>query len=199
MMKVGVFGGTFNPIHWAHLVLAECVRDEAGLDEVVFVPTARPPHKIEEPLLPGHYRLKMVNLACREQAGFIVSRHEIDDREVSYSIHTLDYLKKQYPEGTGLRFIVGMDQLEEIETWKDYQRLLEEYGLYVVGRGDSGREDLISRYEKWVIPVAMPRLEISSTAIRQRIRQGRSIRFLVPGAVERYIKEQGLYRKEPEH
>jgi nicotinate-nucleotide adenylyltransferase len=191
---IAVLGGTFNPIHWGHLILAETVRDSQGLDEVVFVPTARPPHKRVEGEIAIEHRLEMVRLALQGQAGFRISTLEAQAGRISYSIDTLDRLAQEYPEGTRIRFIVGADQLDEIESWKDYRRLLEEYGLFAVERPGSGRGAMRERLRQWVIAVPMPAIELSSTEIRKRVAQGRSIRFLTPPAVEAYICQHRLYQ-----
>ena len=191
--KVGVLGGTFNPIHWGHLVLAETVLDTAGLDELLFVPTALPPHKQVEGDISIEHRLEMVRLATEGQKGFQLSSLEADETKVSYSIDTLDRIAKQYPEDSQIRFIVGADQLDEIESWKDYRRLLDQYGLYVAKRTGSGNPSMMQRLKDCIEVVPMPRIEISSTAIRQRVADGKSIRFMVPGAVEAYIRKHQLY------
>jgi len=192
--SIAVLGGTFNPIHWGHLILAETVRDSQGLDEVVFVPTARPPHKRVEGDIAIEHRLEMVRLAIQGQAGFRISTLEAQSERISYSIDTLDRLAQEYPEGTRIRFIVGADQLDEIESWKDYRRLLEEYGLFAVERPGSGRGAILERLRRWVIAVPMPAIELSSTEIRKRVAQGRSIRFLTPPGVEAYIRQHRLYQ-----
>lgn len=192
--SIAVLGGTFNPIHWGHLILAEAVRDNQGLDEVIFVPTACPPHKRVEGEIAIEHRLAMVRLALQGLAGFRVSTLEAQSERVSYSIDTLDRLAQEYSRGTRLRFIVGADQLDEIESWKDYRRLLEDYGLFAAERPGSGRGAILERLRKWVIAVPMPGIELSSTEIRRRVAQGRSIRFLVPLAVEAYIRENRLYQ-----
>jgi len=194
-LRIGVFGGTFDPIHWGHLVLAETVRDQAGLSEVLFVPTAVPPHKEAGAALPIRHRLEMTRLAIAGQQGFRLSDIEASSDAVSYSVETLDQLAAQYPNGTALRFIAGADQLEEIETWKDYRRLLAQYGLYVVGRVGSHEERLLERHGRSVVAISMPLIEVSSTDVRRRVADGRSIRFLVPPAVEEYIARHRLYSK----
>jgi len=193
-MKIGVFGGTFNPVHWGHLVLAEAVRDQEALSEVLFVPTALPPHKPLGAMLEIQHRLEMTRLAIQGVAGFEISEIEAVPGRVSYSIDTLDQLRQAYPEGASLRFIVGADQLDEIETWKDYERLLDEYGLYVAQRVESGRDESWRRWGHCLQVVHMPLIDVSSTEIRNQVAQGRSIRFLVPPAVEQYIQQTGLYR-----
>lgn len=195
-MKIGVFGGTFDPIHWGHLILAEMVRDQEGLSEVLFVPTAVPPHKPIGQLSAIEHRLEMTRRAIGGVEGFRLSNIEADPGKVSYSVDTLDRLSEQYSNETRLCFIVGADQLDEIETWKEYRRLLEQYGLYVAHRMGAAEQALFERYRQWIVRVEMPLIEISSTDIRRRAAEGRSIRFLVPEAVERYIGRKNLYRSE---
>ena len=194
--KIGVLGGTFDPIHQGHLLLAESVRDSIGLDEVLFIPTAVPPHKSRQEITPIHHRYEMVRLALENLEGFQLLDLEAKNSKTSYSIDTLNYLAERYPPQTQIRFILGADQLDELETWKDYQQLLENYGLYVVDRVGSGQEQLLERYKGWIQVVPMPRIDISSTLVRRRVAKGQSIRFWVPEPVRRYILQEGLYRKE---
>jgi nicotinate-nucleotide adenylyltransferase len=192
-LKIGVFGGTFDPVHTGHLILADQVRDQEGLDKVLLAPTAVPPHKDKEEQIDIAHRLEMVRLALAGQPELELCRFEADPGKVSYSIETLDRLREEFPPGAEIRFILGADQLDAIETWKEYDRLLKEYGLYVAGRPGAGQEEVFRRYENYVRVVQMPLIEISATDIRRRVRDGRSIRFLVPGPVEDYIYRNKIY------
>lgn len=194
-MKIGVFGGTFDPIHWGHLILSEVVRDQEGLDEVVFVPTAAPPHKSNRQILDIRHRLEMVRRAIAGLKGFRLSLVEAEAGRVSYTIDTMDRLASEYPAGTQLRFILGADQLAEIKTWKDYPRLLKQYGVYVADRVGSRFLEQQEISPGQMTLVEMPLIEVSATMIRRRVADGKSIRFFVPADVEAYIFEQGLYRR----
>jgi nicotinate-nucleotide adenylyltransferase len=212
-MKIGILGGTFNPIHLAHLRIAEEAREELGLDRVIFIPAAQPPHK----LLPGELsfeaRLEMVRLATAENPFFEVSDIEGKRGGTSYSIETLRELGETYPDDR-LFFIMGSDSFAEIGTWRDYAGIFACVDIVVVGRPgaaplplpealpvdmvpefcyDPGTKKFAHRSGHSVHYLAGIPLEISSSAIRELARRGSSLRYLVPEPVERYIKEQRLY------
>lgn len=192
-MKIAVLGGTFDPIHWGHLVLAECVRDQSQVDIVFFAPAAVPPHKQDEPMTDIQHRIEMTRLAIESCEAFELTLLDADPGEPSYSIETLDRLCRIYPQAESIRFVMGGDQLAEIETWKDYDRVLREYGVLAVRRPGTAANGIWERYGDYVIPIEMPQIAVSSTLIREFRAEKRSIRFLVPGAVERYIVDEGLY------
>jgi nicotinate-nucleotide adenylyltransferase len=213
-MRTGILGGTFNPIHIAHLRIAEEVREVCGLDRVRFLPAATPPHKtVEEDVSFGH-RLAMVQLAIAGNPSFEVSDIEALRRGKSYSVHTLEILRRQSP-GEDLFFIIGMDSFREISSWKEYRRLFELAHIVVASRPgfaadrpedlvpvamaddfcyDFPSKKLIHRTGMSVIFLEETFLDVSSTRIRQMVAGGRSIRYLVPEAVRNYIALHGLYR-----
>jgi nicotinate-nucleotide adenylyltransferase len=212
-MKIGILGGTFNPIHNAHLRIAEEARDMFGLDRVIFIPAATPPHKPLVGELSFASRLEMVRLAVAENPHFEVSDMEGLRGGRSYSIDTLRALHIDYPEDE-LFFIVGADSFNDISTWREYAAIFSLCNVVCVQRPGSTVSSLAK-----ALPVAMaPQfcydsaakrlthssghcvyaldgvlLDISSSHIRQLVRGGRSIRYLVPDAVDRYIKQQRLY------
>lgn len=211
--RIGVFGGTFNPIHVGHLRSAVEVREVQQLDRIVFVPSALPPHKSRAGLAPAEDRYAMVSRAIAGQRGFSVSRVEIDRPGPSYAIDTLELLRAERPTARHA-FILGMDAFCEIGTWKKYRSLFACCDLIVtsrpphalpdlrallpvVARGDfcygRSEEELIHASGHRVIFQRIHDLEISATELRRLCRQGRSLRFLVPLAVERYIIRHGLY------
>jgi len=192
-MKTGLLGGTFDPIHTGHLIVAETVRSDFGLDRVVFVPTSIPPHKPEGPEADSESRYRMVQLAVNGHDGFSVSDAEIRRGGVSYTLDTLKGFHQSEP-GNAFYLIVGMDSLIDMSHWKKPEAVFELATVLVASR--PGFND--SQAESWIkvkaIMVPTPRMDISSSEIRNRIRCGKSIRFWIPASVEQYIKLKGLYR-----
>ena len=187
-MRLGIVGGTFNPIHLGHLVLAETAREELALDRILFIPTQQPPHKSVRNLLPGTLRLKLVQLAIRDHPGFAASDIELHRHGPSYSIDTVKILRSKLP-GAKLFLLIGEDMLSvRWLAWRGLRRLCT---IVVASRPGSKA----ARAEAGLTRLTMPRLEISSSNIRARVSAGRSIRYLVPAAVERYIRQHHLYRR----
>jgi len=198
--RLGILGGTFDPIHHGHLVAAEEAHDQLQLDQVLFVPTGIPPHKPRRPISPSFHRLRMVELAIAGKPYLAISRVDVDRSGPCYTVDTLELLRaEQGPEPTFF-FIEGADSLADILTWYRTQRLIELCELAIVER--PGVEIDLPQLENhlpgltarihWV---QMPRLEISSSDLRARVRAGRPITYLVPAAVEAYIVEHGLYKQ----
>ena len=197
--RLGILGGTFDPIHHGHLVAAEEVRHQLALDLVLFVPAGVPPHKPTHPISAAHHRLRMVELAIAGKPYLSLSRVDVDRRGPCYTVETLELLRADWGAGPEFFFIEGSDSLAEMPTWYQPQRLIELCEVAVVAR--AGIEvDLIQLEEQlpglgarlhWV---RMPQLEISSSDLRARVRDGRPISYLVPPAVEEYIVEHRLYR-----
>ncbi len=212
-MRIGVFGGTFNPIHLGHLRSAEEVREGHRLDQVLFIPSARPPHKHAGPIAAAEHRLAMVRLAIARNPYFRVSTLETDRGGRSYSVDTLRSLHGRLPTAE-LFFIIGMDAFREIGTWKDYESIFTLCDLVVTSRPSFPERPL-----RALLPVAVRRqfcyrddsrtlehrtghrivfqrisdLAISASAIRQRLKTGHSVRYLVPTAVERYLARHRVY------
>ena len=187
MLKLGIFGGSFNPIHNGHLILAEAARDQLGLDRVLFIPAHLPPHKPSSELLPALTRLAMVKLAIRDHGGFITSDIELHRSGPSYTVDTVRLLRAQAP-GADLFLIVGADMLGvEWKGWAELKRLC----TIVAAKRPGSR---VAKPEKSIAWLTMPQVDIASSDIRSRVRAGRSIRYLVPGAVERHIRAHHLYR-----
>jgi nicotinate-nucleotide adenylyltransferase len=217
--RIGIFGGTFNPIHSGHLRAAKIVQKRFLLDKILFIPSYLPPHKESVDMASPADRLRMVELACAPYPRFIPSSIEIEAKEKSYSIITLEKIEKMYPE-TWLFFILGIDAFLEVETWKEYQELLKRCSFIVVSRqgyrlkeakdvlegpykqrmyefpesDESGKieTDLFSSYRIFLLPIDS--LNIASTGIRRRAKEGISIKGLVPESVEVYIEENSLYQ-----
>lgn len=193
---LAVFGGTFDPIHSAHLIVAEEIVGQGAVQRVLFVPAGVPPHKVGQPIADGHHRIRMVRLAIRGNRRFEVSDLEIDRGGDSYTIDTLRMLRDRVRPEVRIAVVVGADQVQEFETWKDYQVLAEEFQPILTTRAGYPEDLRGGRpYFRSALVVPIPRLEISATDIRRRVAEGRSIRYLVPRSVEEYIDEHGLYRE----
>ncbi len=193
-MKTGVFGGTFNPIHNGHLINAQFIAEHFALDEVLFVPAKLPVHKGLAGDVSTEDRYEMAVRAIAGNNLFNVSRIEIDRETPSYTITTIRHLMKDRP-GDTLHLIIGADSYNELETWKDYRELLSLVRIIVMAR--PGCDTDPDRYGNLAGSVEIadnPLIEISSSDIRDRIRQRRSVRYLVPSEVENYIIDKGLYR-----
>lgn len=184
-MRIGIFGGSFNPIHVGHLVLAETARETLSLDRLVFIPAGQPPHKKGRDLAPGRDRLEMARLATQHHPAFIVSDIELSRPGASYSIDTVNALRGPVPQAKFF-LLVGEDMLSV--RWKDWAQLKR--ACTVVAAKRPGAKGSRQQGVTWL---PMPLLEISSTDIRKRAKAGRSIRYLVPSAVERYIRDHRLY------
>ncbi|HSJ52503.1 MAG TPA: nicotinate-nucleotide adenylyltransferase [Anaerolineae bacterium] len=199
--RIAVLGGTFDPIHHGHLVAAQEVLHHLDLDCVLFVPAGSPPHKPERPISPAHHRLRMVALAIGGQPAFALSRVDVDRPGPHYTVDSLALLHQQLGPAARLYFVVGSDSLAELPTWHRPDGILELADLVVVERpGVQANLETLEAHlpglGKHLHRVAMPLLDISSTDLRARVREGRPISFLLPSAVETYIAENGLYRAE---
>ena len=188
--RIGVFGGTFDPPHIAHLIAAQAIHEQLGLDRVLLVPAAVPPHKQDEPVSPGAVRLAMLEAAIGGDHRFAVSDLELRRDGPSYTVDTLRALREAHPDAE-LFLAVGADQLAEFDTWREPDAIAELATLVTFARAgkppDTGGD--------WPVkPVDVPKMDISSTELRQRVARGKSIRFLVPEEVEVVIRFEGLYQ-----
>jgi nicotinate-nucleotide adenylyltransferase len=199
-VRIGVFGGTFDPIHLGHLAAARCIQTVLKLDKVIFVPAGEPWMKAGTPVSPVKDRVEMVRLAVARRKAFELSTIEADRPGPSYAVDTMDILLKQLGSGAALFFLLGSDALADIAKWKEPQRLLQVCQLVTFARPGFGLpaindlEASVPGISQRVVFVEVPQRDIRATAIRQRVAEGRSIQRLVPRAVERYIVERGLYR-----
>lgn len=201
-MRLGVFGGSFDPVHFGHLLLAEACREQASLDRILFVPAAIPPHKRTQQRAPDQQRVEMLKLAIGGHEPFDVSTVEIDRGGVSYTVETLAAIQEQSPDAQ-LFFLMGGDSLQDLPTWREPKTICDLSIPLVVRRSgalepdygalssivDQCRLDEIRRHQ-----VEMPIIELSSTEIRRRVAEGASIRFQLPRAVEQYIAANQLYQ-----
>lgn len=189
--RLGILGGTFDPIHSGHVLLAQAVRERLSLDRVLFVPAADPPHK-EDHVASAAHRLEMVRLAIDGLDGFEVSRAELDRAGPSYTVDTVRQLGARFPDSE-LFLIIGADNIADLSSWHDPEGILELATVVSGTRADTagpGTGPFADRIQR----LPTPTYDISSTDIRHRLLQGLPIRCLVPEAVERYVAQHGLYR-----
>lgn len=203
-MRVGVFGGSFDPIHLGHLILAEMCFEQLRLDEVRFTPTAVAPHKQDRRPTPAEHRAAMIELAIAGREGFVLSRIELDRGGVNYTVDTLATMAAEQPESE-LFLLLGADMLNDLPNWRrasEVCRLALPVGVQRAGMPPPEFERLrpLVEPDRWeairAAAVVMPLVGISSSMIRQRAAAGKSIRFLTPRAVEAYIEHHRLYRDE---
>jgi nicotinate-nucleotide adenylyltransferase len=201
-VRLGIFGGTFDPVHYGHLLLAECCREQCRLDAVWFLPAATPPHKQGQELTPAGERIEMLELAIAGNPAFAVCRYEADREGVHYTVDTLEHFHGEDPSRE-LFFLVGADMFLDLPNWRSPERVCELATLVAVGRPGCGpvnvdclrgiasaeRIDLFRRQQ-----VEMPEIGISSTDLRRRAAAGECLRYRTPRAVEMYIETHGLYR-----
>lgn len=204
-MRVGLYGGSFDPIHMGHLIVAECCREQAGLDRVLFLPAAIPPHKQGRPLADAEHRVEMLKLATGGHPGFAVSTDEIDRGGVSYTVDTLARLRQQHSTDD-VALILGPDALRDLPTWHEPERILSLADVIAVER--AGVDDVLAlvhepRLAALLGParaakvaaarVICPAIGIRASDLRAAVAAGRSIRYRTPRAVEQYIASHGLY------
>ena len=216
MKKIGLFGGTFNPIHYGHLRPAEEIGDLLDLDPVIFIPASDPPHKEKKDLLPAPLRAEMVRLAIADNPRFSFSDAEIARPGKSYSVETIPYFQRLWGETAELYFILGLDAFLEIGTWKDPGTLFTLCHFVILTRPgfeknfapehlpvdlapdfcyDPKKDGYVHKSGFGVFPREITALDISSTKIREIVRGGGSIRYLVPPAVEEFFAAQKFYQK----
>ena len=197
MNRIGILGGTFDPPHLAHFIIAESARDELRLDKVLWVVAADPPHKREIILSPIQHRLAMIRLALKGQPMFELSLLDIERDGPHYTVDMLSLAASAHP-GDQLFFLMGSDSLRDLPTWRDPGKLTEHAAICVVRRPDvsDSLNDLfavVPQLEGQIVFLNAPLVDISSTMIRERVQQGRTIRYLLPERVESYIHKHHLY------
>lgn len=198
--RLAIMGGTFDPIHYGHLVAAEGAKYEFNLDRVIFIPAARPPHKTEKEMTAPYHRLHMVERAIYSNSHFEISALELEREGLSYTINTVNAVREIHPQAS-IYFITGADAVLEILTWKNVEELLNVCKFIAATRPGYDLENLEHtlsclprHYLKKICTMEVPALAISSTDIRARVAEGRPIKYLLPELVERYIFEEGLYK-----
>jgi nicotinate-nucleotide adenylyltransferase len=198
-MRIGLFGGTFDPIHIGHLIIAEEVRRRLEFDRIIFMPARHPWLKADREIADERHRLAMTKLATASNPYFEVSSAELDRPGITYTIDTVELIKSQNNLDDEIFFIAGSDALADFPRWKEPERVVKLCQIVGVGRPGSPEIDVealestIPEVSRCLRPIDVPQIDISSTAIRERIKEGQSIRYLVPAAVEAYIREHKLY------
>jgi nicotinate-nucleotide adenylyltransferase len=188
-VKVGIFGGTFDPPHYGHLIAAQDAHAELALDKVVFIPARIPPHKQHENVTTAAVRLRMIQAATAGDDRFEVSDVELRRTGPSYTVDTLRDLRETRA-GDAFYLLLGVDQVREFQTWREPQSILENAALVMLARGgieEVPDGDIVQK------TVQVTRVDVSSTLVRERVRAGRPIRYLVPAAVEKIIADERLY------
>lgn len=197
--RIGLMGGTFDPVHYGHLVTAEEARCQFGMEKVIFIPAGKPPHKTRKNISQPRHRLEMTWRAVGSNPDFTVSDQEIKREGLSYTVDTIQAFREQY-EGWDIYFITGADAVLEILTWKKVEELLRKCCFVAASRPGFRLESMGEELTRLpaectgrIKTLEVPALAISSTNIRQRVRDGRPIRYLLPEAVKDYIYRHGLY------
>ena len=200
--RIGIMGGTFDPIHYGHLAAAEAARVEFGLCKVIFMPAGNPPHKQSQKISDAEHRYRMTALATSSNSGFEVSRLEVDKAGITYTFDTMEELRSIYGEAPEIYFITGADAVLELLTWYKIGELLTLCKFIAVTRPgfdiwklEQKIAEITSKYDGEIICLEVPLLEISSTDIRERIRSGKPVKYLLPEEVEAYIHKNGLYKE----
>lgn len=200
MKRYGMMGGTFNPIHLAHLYIAYEAKETLNLDKVIFMVAGNPPHKKESSVIDSNYRYDMVKIAIKDYPNFEISDYEIQKQGYSYTYETLKYLKGDEGE-VELFFIAGADSLMDIEKWKNPELVLSNCTFVAFNRGEYDKETLEKQKEKLqdkynsnIILLDINNLDISSSMIRERIINGKRVDFFIPQKVIKYIEQNNLYR-----
>jgi nicotinate-nucleotide adenylyltransferase len=191
-MKIGLFFGSFNPVHSGHLMIANYFVQFGGLDNIWFVVTPQNPFKVNDTLLDENTRLHLIQLAINNDERFVASDFEFTLDRPSYTVNTLKELCKTFPEYTFIP-IIGGDNLQSFHLWKDYESILQNHEIYVYRRAGYYENPLLANHPKIKI-YEVPLLNISSTYIREMLQAHKSIKYLVPEKVEQYIKEHNLYQ-----
>lgn len=198
--KIGIMGGTFDPIHFGHLFIAQTALDKFTLDNILFIPAGNPPHKNKNMITDKYIRMDMVNLAIESNTKFQTSAIEIFKENTTYTIDTIKELQQLYNNRADFYFITGTDAFIQLDTWKEYIQLLSITKFIVMTRQvenskilDEKIELFTKEYEGHIYKVEIPTLDISSTDIRKRVKESNSIKYLLPDSVEKYILNNDLY------
>ena len=198
MKKYGIMGGTFNPIHLAHLYIAYEAKEKLNLDKVIFLPTGNPPHKKDENIIDSEFRYKMVEKSIESYEGFVIDDYEISKEGYSYTYETLKHFNE---EGVEIFFIAGGDSLMDVEKWRNTKEVLTECNFVVFNRGQFTKEILLkqkelldSKYGSNIIVLEVLDMDISSSIIREKLRNRKRVDFFLPQDIIKYIEQNDLYK-----
>ena len=198
-MRLGIYGGTFDPVHYGHLLAAEQCREQCALDELWFIPAAVPPHKTDRSISPGSARAEMLEIAVAGHPRFKVDRRELERTGPSFTVETLAGIQAD-DHSRELFLVLGADSVADFENWREPERILELATLIAVNRGRTPpdltgfRRRFGTAGEQQIVHVTMPSVDLAATDVRHRVHLGQSIRFMTPRGVEAYIAEHRLYR-----
>ncbi len=201
MTRIGIFGGSFDPIHFGHIYLAIQAKDEAELDRIIFVPANLQPFKLDRKATDGRHRAEMIELSLQNYDGAIVSAYELNKDEVSYTINTLNHFRDEFGNNAEIYFITGTDAFLKIDTWKNADEILSGYS-FIIGSRPGYKDDELemkikeikAEYGCDIIVVHNTQIDISSTELRKKLKNGESVKDYINPKVERYIQENGLYK-----
>ncbi len=201
--NIGLFGGTFDPPHLGHLISAEVLADALSLDQVIFIPSGNPPHKKDLTITSGEKRMAMLRLAIADNPRFVISDWELQQKVATYTINTVLYFQKTHPTAR-LYWLIGADSLHDLPNWYEFEKLIESVDIVTAYRGGLEIEKILSGLKNRLTNVQFeklrknliktPMIEIAAHELREKVRNGLTIRYLVPSAVEYYIRQEGLYR-----
>ena len=202
--KIGLYGGTFDPPHWGHLISAQVIAETLTLSKVIFLPAGHPPHKMNHPITPATHRIEMVRLAIAENPRFELCDWETQQNGPNYTIQTVRYFRSQVKPEDELYWIIGADSLADLPTWYEFDSLIETVSIVTAWRGGVEIDRTLNELQQKLSPdqyeklrknlVRTPRIEIAARDLRARVQQGLGLRYFVPPAVEEYIDREGLYR-----
>lgn len=196
--RIGIMGGTFDPIHYGHLLIAQSAAEEFGLDQVLFLPTGKSPHKSEKQVSDPKLRCQMVEIAIKDNENFAISTIEAENRETNYTCLTLEKLHKIY-ENAKLFFIMGEDSLDDFSTWKNPKEICRQATILIAVRNDTGEgiqekiKKTAEHYQGEMYVLHAPNFSVSSREIRERIKNGKSVRYMLPEQVDAFIRQNLLY------
>lgn len=191
--KIGIFGGTFDPIHYGHLIAAQNALEKLGLDKIIFITAGKPPHKCNWKISAPKSRHMMVKLGIGDNKYFSASDIELLSECTSYTVGSLRKMAKTYPRAE-LYLLLGLDQALTLSTWKDPAEIFELSKVVVMARPNYKLDDIEKKWRKKIIFLPIPLIEISASDIRKRVLQGDSLEYLVPGKVCQFIEKNGLYK-----
>lgn len=200
--KIAIFGGSFNPVHIGHLMVAKCAMKECNLHKIVFLPNANPPHKDKSGIISEIHRYNMVNLAIKNSPFFEISDYEMNPLSPSYTINTIRHFKSLYD--AEIFFIIGADSLYTLDKWRSYEDLIKECSFIVANRNSEYGNDFSEAVRKHkekggrIESISMPKIDITSTLIRDKLQRGEDVSQYVPQSVNDYIIKNGLYKSNPE-